>query len=829
MTMEPKIESGDFEALVRDACGTEFGQSEKASVYKWLDEKMDQNQPFLLLDGESGSGKTQLVRKVISRTRHRQRIACVGNSDPANGPYAPFALALQNALETRLPEGIRSDLETFFNSRPELDELIGRASQTKTRIGASPEGRKALFQAFAQAFLILASRHAALVVIENVHLADAATLEFLEYLASRGRLHKLKILATTRTNGRSGINKRIAPIISKMNRTFDVLRISLGGLTERETFALIRSCFRRNLFSEAFRNGIYHGTNGNPAAVSAVLKIFESQGTIYQEMGVWKERRKSGSGGSPDELYQSVAKRLEQLGPEVVHFLRLAALSGDRFDPFVIQDAMDVNRVRLMRILGVLHRIHGVVAPLDEYYQFTAEQIRKALTRRIPGSLRATLHQQLGDAIESRKAESLDEVADVLANHFRLGGNSEKALIYLTAAGDRCARYYAHSQAKVHYEHALEILTLRTCDYETVDDQMSILQKAGRAHTRLRNWEEAEQHLQNLITLARKYEDRRTEAAAWKGIGLIYARRKDLEKALGLYQHCLQIYLEQHDKSGECDALVKIGSIYLEQGRWEDLQTTYDCALQIARDIEDDRKVATICMNLGIMHGIRNDLELAMEAYQDCLKIYRSLEMWDKLTGVLLNVGKSLADHGDFDRAKKYYSACKKLARKHYDILHEAMVQLNICEILLADNHLEKCREVCQSAMDQFQELDHRIGMADGYRILGCIESALNDDGGAGNHFEKSIQLNRDTGYLLGEAETKRDYAMHLGNRDLLNGIDLLTEARRIFCRLGCVLEVQKIDQVVDEKRRESGVRRSSLTICFAKHKPILIQNNLSM
>ena len=209
MALEPKIESGDFENLVREACGTRFGQTEKASVYRWLDENKDQGQPFLLLDGGSGSGKTQLVRKIISSTRHRNRIACVGNSDPANGPYAPFSLALQNAMESLLPEGIRSDLVTFLNSRPELDDLIGRAFRTNTRLGATPEGKNALFQALAQAFLILASRHTTLVVIENVHLADDATLEFMEYLAARGRLHKLKILATARTNGRSEINKNM--------------------------------------------------------------------------------------------------------------------------------------------------------------------------------------------------------------------------------------------------------------------------------------------------------------------------------------------------------------------------------------------------------------------------------------------------------------------------------------------------------------------------------------------------------------------------------------------------------------------------------------------
>ena len=94
--------------------------------------------------------------------------------------------------------------------------------------------------------------------------------------------------------------------------------------------------------------------------------------------------------------------------------------------------------------------------------------------------------------------------------------------------------------------------------------------------------------------------------------------------------------------------------------------------------------------------------------------------------------------------------------------------------------------------------------MADGYRILGCVESASSQPEKARQLFEKSIALNRDTGYLLGEADSKRDFAIHLEPYRTAQAVDLFNEARGIFKRLGATRETDRIDQRLSNKRRES-------------------------
>ena len=198
MELEPKIESDDFEVLVRDACGTSSEQSEKATIYRWLDGSRDQRKAMLLIDGASGSGKTGLVRKVITRSRRRGMVACVGNSDPSNGPYAPFALVLQRAIEGPLCIRTRDQLVTFLDSRPELWELMGQVYQLETQLAVTPAGKDALYQVLAHALLILADL--AQVICNPSELRDALTNHVLNAVDAMPHGGKLSISTAEMTD-----------------------------------------------------------------------------------------------------------------------------------------------------------------------------------------------------------------------------------------------------------------------------------------------------------------------------------------------------------------------------------------------------------------------------------------------------------------------------------------------------------------------------------------------------------------------------------------------------------------------------------------------------
>ena len=168
-----------------------------------------------------------------------------------------------------------------------------------------------------------------------------------------------------------------------------------------------------------------------------------------------------------------------------------------------------------------------------------------------------------------------------------------------------------------------------------------------------------------------------------------------------------------------------------------------------------------------------------------------------------MNIGKCLADCADYEEAKKYYTACLKMARKHYDLQLEASVQLNLSEILMAEGALRESRAMCEKAQKRFEEIDHRMGTADASRILGCLAARREDNESADAYFEKSIAMNEEIGYTLGEAEARRDYAGFLrsrGSSDL--SLEMFAKAREIFSKLGVKKEVEHIDCLIVENRR---------------------------
>ncbi|MDA0748055.1 MAG: AAA family ATPase, partial [bacterium] len=341
--MEPRVQASDFEALVRETCAPQAfvgHRSEKQALYKWMDRTYEKNQSLLFLVGPTGSGKTRLTRAAIARAKRRKNVVCTGICRPAGGPYAPFAGALLEAVTGASPRSVRVRLENCLAEHPKLAELIGHRGATTGRPVNTEMGRDALFRTLAHALLLLASEGPALLVVEDLHLADASTLEFFRYFAPRTRVHRLQMLSTCRTVAEGGLPCFVQTLLDDLHRSCGAARITLGGLTPQDTDALIRSVYRKNLFSQELRRGLHRGSSGNPSIILDALRLFRDQGVIYQEAGVWRERRVPTESNTPFELYETVAHRLEQLNPDVVQFLRLAAVCGPTFNPTVIEHAL---------------------------------------------------------------------------------------------------------------------------------------------------------------------------------------------------------------------------------------------------------------------------------------------------------------------------------------------------------------------------------------------------------------------------------------------------------------------------------------------------------
>jgi len=693
--------------------------------------------------------------------------------------------------------------------RPELLDLTG-AQPAGARPGSGEcVDQAVLFSALAESLFLVASEAPTLLVLDDFHLADEVTTGFLRRLAPHLRRHRLLVLLVcdTPTNGK--LPEDLEALLASLCACGVATRIQIGGLSAADTARLIRTEYRRNLFSESLRAAIQNTTGGNPSAVLDVLHYFREQGVIYEHDGVWRERDLSGS-DVPERLHEAIAERLERLPRESVRLLRLVAASGSRADPAAVQEAAGLGRIQFLSALSPLVRTQGVLLE-GAAYTFASQELRETVYRRTPPSQRREMHTALGEAIQKIHPGRLEEdhLHEVLADHYEKAGEAGEALPFLVSAGDRSRRLCANRRAAHFYARALEALRDVPPSEGTEATRRLVLQRCAAACTQLKRWSEAKGLLAQLLEASRASGDVAAEAEACKGLGQVHASLHETPDALRFYVRGLRLFRRASDPLGECDVLVKLGRLCLDRGEWGQFGRFSRRALKLARGLGHDAQVASICMNLAIMYNIQGEDRRALDAYQKCLGICSRLGLWHKATAALLNIGKCLGDSGDHKGAKRFYRACLALSRKNYDLLHQAIVHLNLSEILLAEGDTCRAGASARGAQREFSDIGHAVGIADALRIQGLIAWREGGPSEAAGFLTRSIAANRRAGYPLGQAEALRDYGTFLRQTRSPERADrVLSEARDLFARLGAGDEVRRIEKMMDAAPHKAPRKR---------------------
>jgi DNA-binding CsgD family transcriptional regulator len=339
--------------------------------------------------GEAGVGKTSLVeafcRRVAERV-HLLRMSCDALSTP--GPLGPLR-DLAPALGVH-PEDFAHDLD----------------------------GRDQLFRAMLNA--LAGEGRATVVVAEDAHWADGATIELLRFISRRVGELRLLALVTYRDD-------EIVPD--------HPLRLLLGDLATAST---IHRLTLRPLSEEAVRQlaegsgrdptALHRLTGGNPFFLTEVLAA--EVRTVPASVG------------------DAVLARAARLSPEARAVLDVAAVIGSPIDPDLLQrvagpvlDAVDEGIAR------------GLLRGTTDGLAFRHELAREAVLAAIAPLRRRLLHARVLAAL--RELPEGERDLALLAHHAEAAGNRDAVLEFAVAAADQAAALHAHREAAAQYARAL--------------------------------------------------------------------------------------------------------------------------------------------------------------------------------------------------------------------------------------------------------------------------------------------------------------------------------------------------------------------------------------
>lgn len=585
----------------------------------------------IVIEGESGVGKTRLAAEAIAELERRgaRVITARAHTGERDLAYGVLAQLLQAAI-AGYDEALAPDL------RGELARLLPALGATPGGDLEQP-GARLRFLGAACGVIAADSRRAhTIAFVDDLQWCDPASLEAIAYLAQRLRGRRLLLLGARRTDEPDS-QHRDAPL------TETAQRLALGRLGREDVVDLALA----SGFDEAAADEVFRESEGLAVFVAELLR----PGRV--------EQRSVG-------VREAFAARLDAASEPAAQVLGAAALIGRTFDPGTVEAASGRPEDEVANALEELVA-RGLVIALTDDYEFGHERLRALAEERLGPARRRALHRRIGDALRARRAEPA-----IFARHYELAGQDQPAAAAHAAAGDRARTLAAGAEAITHYETALAlghpdpsrlheaIGDLRTLRGEyrqaltAYDAAAAHCQRAdagrlehrlGGIHERRGHWQLAERHYHQALTLGAE------PAAVRSDLSRVAWRRGRLDEARTLARHALEL-AEQAAADGPAAQAHNILGL-LGCGR-EHLERS----LELSGGLADPTIRIAALNNLAHEHARRGELGHAQERLGEALSLciahgdrHREAALRNNLADVLHKAGHRETASDELERA----------------------------------------------------------------------------------------------------------------------------------------------------------------------------------
>lgn len=480
----------DTDARVRPFVGRE---SELAALHHALLRARSGARQVVFVTGDAGVGKSSLVERFLDdvRASGSARIASGQCIDLYDGlePYAPI---LDLLARTRTAAGDDSFERLAVRWAPSwLRQLPGRDRDDDVDDDApcliAPAGGRLLREL--STLLEAAANELPLVVeLQDLHWADASTLDALTHVAQRDTTAAL-LLVCTRRPGIGPHAERLESMQRQLmarNRCSE-LRLGMLDASEVESF-LVRRLAPKPL-GQTVAATLHARTEGHPLFLTALTDHLLAQRQLVVNEDAW---RIVGTldGVIPTAIREMIATSFESVAPEQRRILEAASVAGTTFSAAAISAALDLPIAEVEdacdQLVAERRLAHGGIehwpdGTTSARYAFLHDMHAEVLYAGLTPAMRSRYHRLVGESVSNAHAGHLQEVAAVLAHHFTLAGDEERAWYAHRQAARGARNGLAAREAIGHLEAALTMIRALPRDEKRMSVELRCLLELGEA------------------------------------------------------------------------------------------------------------------------------------------------------------------------------------------------------------------------------------------------------------------------------------------------------------------------------------------------------------
>jgi predicted ATPase len=396
-----------------------------------------------LISGDAGVGKSRLVREVARLAEERGFTVLSGQCAELGDsvPYLPLADALRGAAQT-------SEVRDALSTRPALGRLLPEGGYGQLADGdRTGLARQQMFGEVLGLLAELAAAAPVLLVLEDLHWADASTRDLVTFLSRMLHRERVALVGTYRTDD---LHRRhpLRPVVAELLRLPGVIAVDLAplapsALAEHLTAALAGQAVPGRIDATAL-NDIVTRAEGNAYYAEELLAASVN--------GDPAERR-----SLPAGLAALLLNRVERLSDEAQRVLRAAAVAGRKADDELVQAASGLAASEYEAAVreAVTHQL--LVPDGGEGYVFRHALLREAVYGDLLPGERTRLHATMSSLLSEKQRLAVPGTAAELAQHCLASHDIPGAFAASVRAGDEAERLGAPAEAHRHYDQALAL------------------------------------------------------------------------------------------------------------------------------------------------------------------------------------------------------------------------------------------------------------------------------------------------------------------------------------------------------------------------------------
>jgi adenylate cyclase len=738
-------------------------EPELRRMEKAFDDMRSGRAQVLSLIGEPGAGKSRLQREFFGRLEAAGRLegttirraACSALGEQTYGAVAALlrdAYAVEHGASVEVARSrLAAGLETLGVGAEDraamvaaLAQVLGLARDDARMRHLEPEQLKR--QIFMATRALVERRLAAgplVLVVEDLHWADAASIELLGAVADRLADRPLLLLLMYRpTLEPDALGTSRAP-----HTAIEITPLSRSGSED-----LLAAWFGdpTQLFPERLRALILDRAGGNPLYLEEVVRALIAAGVLVRDGLAWRCTAEAATAQVPSTLHGLLLARLDRLDAAERRVIQEAAVIGPRFELSLLK-AVSAEPAAVDAALDALASADLVMPGPD--HRFRHGLLQEIVYQNILVARRTELHTRVATALEAEGGagpESLERL-ETLGHHWALGADKARGARYLMAAGDWARGMYANADAIQHYRRALD--ALEHCDAVQAErlvarERMAdLLGPTGRRSSALGEYEivmagyraaeDAPAHARILRKMGSLHWDAGGRAQALRcfeaGLALLGADREHIERA-HLYQEMGRLAF----RSGDSQRAVE----WAEQARLHAERLAADPAL----DAEGRREAATAAAQshntLGVALARLDRLQEAVGHIERSVALARENALLQAACRGLANLSV-LYSTLDPARAIETCTAGLETAKKIGDLGFQSRLYANLAVAYCALTN--RCDEQGIGAAHAAIDLDRRLGQLDHLAVplivLGQIYQCHGDPTRAIAHYREALAL----------------------------------------------------------------------------------------